>query len=450
MANTITETKNGKYLKKTDANSYVHYQFDTNDAVVYLSKKIDGEDGSGAAYAKDATLHDTLCALYTLASEGGKASTDLAKLAELVSGHLNNANNPHQVSKDDVELGSVVNAPMDNTPTENSNHYVKSGGVYTAVKNVSDKADHAIDIANGQSRAYVFADVEGLKSGTLSNNQPIQSGYKVGDSIYIIAPDVSDFWISGSASTGTASTDNDIKTAKKGGTIVVKWGAAYVSLTAFESKRDLNDYVTTSTLNSTLKNIYDIPTVNEKFVPYSGANDNVNLGDHTLTVSDGQIINPTETIIDKGNITLSGKTIIPGVPGILGRSVDINVNGISVGNTMFNYPSDTTSGTLATREFVTGKRYQTETQVDALINQTRLTFSGDVSGSGVINDPDIQLYLNDQEYLPDDDNKRTFSAVHVNKQGIVTSAGQQIVFASNMNDSALNNLVIGGVAIIDA
>lgn len=257
MANTITETKNGKYLKKTAANSYVHYQFDTNDAVVYLSEKIDGTDGSGAAYAKDAKLHDTLCALYTLASEGGKAATDLAELAELVRGHLNNANNPHQVSKDDVKLGSVVNAPMDPTPTEHSNNYVKSGGVYTAVKNAQDTADRAMNIANGQSRAYVFANIDGLKSGILSNNQPIQSGYKIGDSIYIIAPDISDFWISGFASAGTASTDNDIQTAKKGANIVVKWGSAYVSLTAFESKRDLNGYVTTDALNTKLDDYYN-------------------------------------------------------------------------------------------------------------------------------------------------------------------------------------------------
>ena len=192
--NTVDESiKKGQYLKKTGPDSYVHYHLDTDDSVVYLSEKIDGENGSDAAYAKDATLHEALGALYTLASEGGKAATDLDELSALVSGHLNNTNNPHQVSKDDVKLGLVVNATMDTTPTENSNNYVKSGGVYHAIKNVSAKADKAISIANGQSHAYVFADITGLKSGTLSNNQPIQSGYKVGDSIYIIAPDVSDF-----------------------------------------------------------------------------------------------------------------------------------------------------------------------------------------------------------------------------------------------------------------
>lgn len=449
MANSITSTKNGKYLKKTGAESYVHYQFDTNDAVVYLSEKIDGENGSSADYAKNATLHSALSALYTLASKGGQASTDLAELTTKVDAHINNVSNPHSVNKKQVGLGDVVNAPMDNTPTENSNHYVKSGGVYTAVKNVSDKADQAISIANGQSRAYVFADVTGLRSGTLSNNQSI-SGYKVGDSIYIIATDVSDFWISGSASTGTASTDNVIKTAKKGDTIVVKWGSSYVSLTALESKRDLNDYVTTSALNTKLNDYYNKKAIEENYVPYSGATKPVNLGNNTLTVGDATVqANQISTKIAGGSITLNGLAKLPAGSSstTVGRKVEINVTGITVDEAKtYKYPLGD-SGTLATQEFV---RSQIDTQANSLINQTRLTFSGDVSGTGVINDPDISLYLNDQEHLPDKDDERTFSAVHVNKQGIVTSGAQQIVFASTINDSALNNLVVGGVAIIDA
>lgn len=256
MATIENNIKKGQYLKKTGADSYIHYHFDTDDSIVYLSEKIDGADGSGTAYAKDAKLHDTLCALYTLASEGGKASIDLATLTATVDAHIKNKSNPHGVNKTQVGLGSVVNAPMDDIPTEDSHNYVQSGGVYAAIRGVSNRAEQAISIANGQSRAYVFADVAGLRSGTLSSNQPI-SGYKVGDSIYIIAPDVSDFWISGSASTGTASDANAIQTAKKGKTIVVKWGSSYVSLTALESKRDLSGYVTTGALNTKLNDYYN-------------------------------------------------------------------------------------------------------------------------------------------------------------------------------------------------
>lgn len=257
MATIEKNIKKGQYLKKTDTDSYVHYHFDTDDSVVYLIDKLDrihgGGEGDSSHYAKGTTLHETLCALYTLASKGGQASTDLATLIrnfeDLKVKHTSDisaVNTSIATTQSDL-LGTASDAAGANT----------IHGANKAAKNASDKADQAISIANGQSRAYVFANIAGLKSGTLSNNQPIQSGYKVGDSIYIIAPNVSDFWISGFASTGNASTDNDIQTAKKGQTIVVKWGAAYVSLTAFESKRDLNGYVTTSALNTTLKSYYN-------------------------------------------------------------------------------------------------------------------------------------------------------------------------------------------------
>lgn len=453
MANSITSTKNGKYLKKTGAESYVHYQFDTNDSIVYLIDKLDkiegGGEGDSSHYAKGTTLHETLCALYTLASKGGQASTDLATLKQNVDAHIANKSNPHGVNKDDVKLGSVVNAPMDNTPTENSNNYVKSGGVYHAIKNVSAKADQAISIANGQSHAYVFADVNGLMAGTLSNNQPIQSGYKVGDSIYIIATEVSDFWISGSASTGTASTADVIKKAKKGDTIVVKWGSAYVSLTAFESKRDLNDYVTTSALDTKLNNYYNKPTSDDKYVPYSGAKKDVTLGNHTITVGDAIVqSNPINTKIAGGSITLNGLAKLGTTATNVGRKVEINVTGITVDEEKtYKYPLGD-SGILATQEYVAGKGYQTETQVESLINQTTLTCGGDIIGGGRIGDQAIELYLTDMADLPAADT--TFSAVKVNKRGRVTAGGQQIVFASTLDDPTLTNLVIGGVAIIDA
>lgn len=449
MPNTITETKNGKYLKKTRADSYVHYQFDTNDGVVYLSDKIDG-DGNGANYAKGVALHKTLSALYTLASKGGQASTDLATLTATVNAHIKDTSNPHQVDKKQVGLGNVVNASMDNAPTANSSNYVKSGGVYTAVKNASDKADQAISIANGQSHAYVFADVTGLMAGTLSNKQSI-SEYKVGDSIYIIATEVSDFWISAVASTGTASTAGDISSAKKGNTVIVKWGSSYVSLTAFESKRDLSSYVTTGALDGKLSSYYNKTETDDKYVPYSGAKHDVTLGNHTLTVGDATVqANPINTKIAGGSITLNGLAKLGTTAINVGRKVEINVTGITVDEEKtYKYPLGD-SGILATQEYVSGKGYQTAGQVNSLINQTQLTFSGDVSGTGVINDPDILLHLNDQIDLPNDDDKRTFSAVHVNKQGIVTSGAQQIVFAPTIDDPTLSSLVVGGVAIIDA
>lgn len=452
MATIEKNIKKGQYLKKTGADSYVHYHFDTDDSIVYLIDNLEKIPGGGeedsSHYAKGTTLHETLCALYTLASKGGQASTDLATLIRNFNNHINNVSNPHRVTKTQVGLGNVINAAMDNTPTAGSNNYVKSGGVYTAVKNVSDKADQAISIANGQSHAYVFANVDALMAGTLSNNQTI-SGYKIGDSIYLISTDVSDFWISAIASTGTADNANTINSAKKGNTVIVKWGSNYVSLTAFESKRDLSGYVTTSALNNRLSNYYNKTETDDKYVPYSGAKKDVNLGDHTLTIGNAITqANPINTKIAGGSITLNGLTKLGTTTTNVGRKVEINVTGITVDeNKTYKYPLGD-SGTLATQEYVTGKGYQTESQVNALINQTRLTFSGDVSGTGLINDPDIQLDLTDMPNLPT--TETTFSAVKVNKKGRVIEGGQQIVFASTITDASLNNLVIGGVAIIDA
>lgn len=451
MANSITNIKKGQYLKKTGADSYIHYHFDTDDSIVYLVDKLEQIQGEGDSshYAKNTTLHETLCALYTLASKGGQASTDLATLIAKVEAHIANKSNPHGVNKTQVGLGNVVNKGMDNAPTENSDNYVKSGGVYTAVKNVSAKADQAISIANGQSRAYVFANIAGLKSGTLSNNQPIQSGYKIGDSIYIIAPNVSDFWISGFASTGTASTDNDIQTAKKGVTIVVKWGAAYVSLTAFESKRDLNGYVTTGALDTKLKDYYNKTISDDKYVPYSGATKDVSLGNHTLTIGDATVqANPINTKIAGGNITLNGLANLPaGSPSTtVGRKVEINVTGITVDEEKtYKYPLGN-SGTLATQEYVTGKGYQTETEVRSLINAGTVKLKGDVTGSGRVNDTGITTTLSNTGIAPG-----TYSALTVDAKGRATKGWQWLVFAPTINDNEiLDKLVIGGVAIIDA
>ena len=416
MATIENNIKKGQYLKKTGADSYVHYHFDTDDSIVYLIDKLDKIEGEGdsAHYAKGTTLHETLCALYTLASKGGQASTDLATLITEVHDHIQNTTNPHHVDKDQVELGSVVNAPMDNEPRANSDNYVKSGGVYKAVKNVSDKVNQAISIANGQSRAYVFADVAGLRSGTLSNKQPIQSGYKVGDSIYIIATAVSDFWISGSASTGTASTANVISNAKKGDTIVVKWGNSYVSLTAFESKRDLSGYVTTGALSSALNDFYNKTTVDDKFVPYSGAKKDVTLGNHTITVGDATVqANQISTTIAGGNITLNGLAKLPtGSPSTtVGRKVEINVTGITVDEEKtYKYPLGN-SGTLATQEFVAGK-YQTADQVNALINAGTVKLIGDVIGSGKVNDTGITTTLSNTGITAG-----TYSALTVDAKG---------------------------------
>ena len=460
MATIENNIKKGQYLKKTGADSYVHYHFDTDDSIVYLSDKIDGTDGSGAAYAKNAKLHDTLCALYTLANQGGQAAINLAalttKVNDLEATHTSDisaVNTSIATTKRDL-LGTTSD-----TAGANTIH-----GANKAAKNAQDKANSAYDLASGLSKAYVFGNASavyhGRVGGTVDSDGAtagtvIDKDFKVGDSVYVKDTLINDFWISAKRKLTTDNTGlpisspDDIKNATDGAEINVKWTIGreyyYVTLTAVETKANLDGYYDKNYINN---NFYDKTTIENNYVPYSGATKPVNLGDHSLRVGDTTLINPVYTEISKGQIALSGRTLVG--PSAIGRLVDITVNGITVDSTTFNYPDDTTSGTLATQEFVTGKEYQTEGQVGVLIGQTPLTFGGgDVSGTGSIGDQEISLYLNNQEDLPDDDKYRTFSAVHVNKQGIVTSGGQQIRFASTIDDPILNDLVIGGVAIID-
>lgn len=50
-----------------------------------------------------------------------------------INAHIANKSNPHGVTKSQVGLGSVVNKEMDDTPTADSDNYVKSAGVAEAL-----------------------------------------------------------------------------------------------------------------------------------------------------------------------------------------------------------------------------------------------------------------------------------------------------------------------------
>ena len=58
--------------------------------------------------------------------------------------HIADKTNPHEVTKSQVGLSDVVNKPMDNVPTENSDNYVKSGGAYSSIHTVDVKVDAEI------------------------------------------------------------------------------------------------------------------------------------------------------------------------------------------------------------------------------------------------------------------------------------------------------------------
>ena len=65
-----------------------------------------------------------------------------------ITQHINDTDNPHSVTKEQVGLESVVNASMDTVPTANSSNYVSSGGVYDAISIVDSRMTTHIDDSN--------------------------------------------------------------------------------------------------------------------------------------------------------------------------------------------------------------------------------------------------------------------------------------------------------------
>lgn len=463
MATIEKNIKKGQYLKKKDADTYVHYHFDTDDSIVYLSEKIDGTDGSGAAYAKDATLHDTLCALYTLASEGGQAATDLATLTQKVealktqhTSDINTVNTSIATTKSDL-LGTTSDKAGANTIY----------GANNAAKNAQEKANSAYDLASGLSKAYVFGNASavyhGRVGGTVDSDGAtagtvIDKGFKVGDSVYVKDKLINDFWISAKRKLTTDNTElpissiDDIKNATDGAEINVKWTIGreyyYVTLTAVETKANLDGYYDKNYIDN---NYLTKGKIQEDYVPYKGATKPVNLGNNTLTVGDATVqAHRINTKIAGGSITLNGLANVPvgNQSTTVDRKVEINTTGITVDETKtYKYPiGDSGTYTLATQEFVIGRGYQTAGEVGTLINAGTVKLNGDVTGNGKVNGSEITTTLSNTGI-----HAGTYSALTVDAKGRATKGWQWLVFAPTINDDKiLNQLAVGGVAIIDA
>jgi len=72
-----------------------------------------------------------------VSSELNNLANYTASVETQITDHTSDTSNPHQVTASQVGLGDVVNAPMDNDPTANSINYVKSGGVFSAIASVN-------------------------------------------------------------------------------------------------------------------------------------------------------------------------------------------------------------------------------------------------------------------------------------------------------------------------
>ena len=85
---------------------------------------------------------------------------------------------------------------------------------------------------------------------------------------------------------------------------------------------------------------------------------------------------------------------------------------------------------------------------DKLATARTFTLAGDVTGSASFDgsaNVSISATIKNSGVTAG-----TYSAVNVNAKGIVTAGQQAIVFADSLEDSSLNSLVIGGLAIVGA
>lgn len=88
------------------------------------------------------------------------------------------------------------------------------------------------------------------------------------------------------------------------------------------------------------------------------------------------------------------------------------------------------------------------TTADKLATARTFTLAGDVTGSASFDgstNVSISATIKNSGV-----SAGTYSAVNVNAKGIVTAGQQAIVFADSLEDSSLNSLVIGGLAIVGA
>ena len=67
-----------------------------------------------------------------------------------ITTHTSNTSNPHNVTKAQVGLGSVVNAGQSATPTSGSTSYFTAGGAYTLQQSLNDSIEEAMLEANQQ------------------------------------------------------------------------------------------------------------------------------------------------------------------------------------------------------------------------------------------------------------------------------------------------------------
>lgn len=299
------------------------------------------------------------------------------------------------ITKANIGLGKVENRGVDTTPTANSTNYVESGGVYTAINEVTA-------IAEGKTKTYVIDTTVSLGSEyankqlninkTTSMAQTIVSivqklrtidGYdvnlsdlRIGDIVLVLSDNVFDWWVS--------SVQEEA-----------------VLFNTFEAEKvDLTDYATKTYADG-------VPTTNK----------------YEFT--------------DNSNGSKFGKTVVEGINDLY-TSSHTNSSRIEI---IAERISNIEGGTTAV-----GKANQ-------LTNARNISLSGDATGSGSFDgskDITITTTIGDGKIttskLADSGvTEGTYSAVNVNAKGIVTKGANYIEYGTSSNNTPSENLVVGGL-----
>ena len=139
-----------------------------NDASVSTAKLKDSAVTSGKIN-DGAVNYDKLATALKNLINGKASQTDLTTLQNALTSHTGNTSNPHNVTKAQVGLGNVVDKTMDNTPTESSDNYVKSGGVYDALEEKADKNSANQFNGTNEFNNAVLIDFDDLRDSADSN-----------------------------------------------------------------------------------------------------------------------------------------------------------------------------------------------------------------------------------------------------------------------------------------
>ena len=292
---------------------------------------------------------------------GQRAGASLVDILNAVNGSALGGVQSVQVGTGSKETGDVqVTLAKLGTAAITQSQVDAIATANSAAQAAQRRADDAYSLAQGRSRGTSYDDVAAM---TATLKGAAQGQFQIGDTLYIKATNVPDYWISG-------TNDNNSGTY------------GYYSITPLETaKVDLSSYATVDALNGVK----------------STADSAKSTADSAKTTADS-----AKSTADSANVEigkLKDGTTPAGKATKLATSRTISIAGDATGSATF------------------------DGSVDASITVA-------LKGSGVA--------------------KGTYSAVAVNEKGLVTAGQQSIVFATSTDDPALENLVVGGIAIVNS